>query len=108
MIDEYLYDVPFYANLKQPVRIASNWDDPELPKQDNWRKELFDAGRFDPALAREVLWPIARLDALSCGAAVWFVSRPGKEAQLRTVTGNERIYADANTELWRAPARACS
>jgi hypothetical protein len=107
MVDEYLYDVPFYARLREPVLIASDWADPELPKHDNWRKELFDAGRFDPALAERVLWPIARLDELSCGHAVWFVVSPGKASRVQRVPGIEKVYADANTELWRAAARAC-
>jgi 4-amino-4-deoxy-L-arabinose transferase-like glycosyltransferase len=107
MVDEYLYDVPFYARLREPVLIASDWADPELPKHDNWRKELFDAGRFDPALAERVRWPIARLDELSCGHAVWFVVSPGKASRVQRVPGIEKVYADANTELWRAAARAC-
>ena len=69
MVDEYFYDVPFYARLTHPVVIASNWADPELPTRDNWRKEVFDAARFDPALGRELLQPLDRLDALAAAPA---------------------------------------
>ena len=107
MVDEYLYDVPYYARLKEPVRIASNWADPDLPRHDNWRKELFDAGRFDPAVARTVLWPIERLDRIGCGApAVWFVVRAGHGGSIvRTLPGALLAYADPRTELWRVPGR---
>ena len=109
MVDEYFYDLPFYADLKQPVLIASDWDDPMLPKRDNWRKELFDAARFDPSLGKEVLRPLARLDQLACGpGTTWFVAAPAQAPRLAALAGLQRVYADRNSELWRAPARSCS
>jgi len=111
MIDEYAYDLPFYARLTKPVLIASDWADPALPTRDNWRKELFDAARFDPAMGRRVLWPLAQLATLPCGAgAVWYVVPARASAQitgLAGLAGVVRAYADAQTELWRGPARAC-
>jgi 4-amino-4-deoxy-L-arabinose transferase-like glycosyltransferase len=108
MIDEYAYDLPFYARLAKPVLIASDWADPALPTRDNWRKELFDAARFDPAMGRRVLWPLAQLAALPCGAgAVWYVLPAGGSARVAGLSGVARTYADAQTELWRGPARAC-
>jgi hypothetical protein len=108
MVDEYLYDVPYYARLREPVRIASAWSDPDLPRHDNWRKELFDAGRFDPEAARRVLWPIERLDRIGCGApTVWFVVRAGHGGSVvRSLPGATLAYADPRTELWRAPGRS--
>ncbi len=44
--------------------------------RDNWRKELYESARFDPALGKRLLWPIDRLAELTCGAhATWFVAR---------------------------------
>ena len=107
MLGDSFYDVPFYARLTAPIPIVSSWDDPDLPRHDNWRKELFDAGRFDPARAREVLWPIDRIAALACGShPVWFVVQAGHGAPLQAVPGATRDYADSRTELWRAPARS--
>ncbi len=108
MVDEYLYDVPFYANLKQPVLIASTWSDPDLPKRDNWRKELFDAARFAPVSGQAVLWPLERLGSLPCSnAAAWFVIKPQYAPRVLSLPGAKRVYADANTELWRVPGRPC-
>ncbi len=107
MVDDFLYDVPFYARLSQPVRVASDWADPDLPKRDNWRKELYDAARFDPQAAATVLWPIGKLGELGCGAhPVWFVLRAGQGVRVQAVAGVRLIYADARTELWRAPPRS--
>ena len=108
MVDEYFYDVPFYAQLKRPVLIAGNWADPELPHRDNWRKEVFDAARFDPALGRELLQPIGRLDRIACGAsAVWFIVPAAEAARVAGLTGAVRTFTDTRTELWHAPGRAC-
>ena len=108
MVDENFYDLPFYARLKTPVIIASDWADPALPTRDNWRKELFDAARFDPALGRELLRPLDRLDALLCGSGTaWFVVDPGNAKRVTALAGIARTFADARTELWRAPMHAC-
>ena len=109
MVDDYFYDLPFYARLKTPVIIASDWADPDLPMRDNWRKELFDAARFAPELGRQLLRPLSALDALSCGSgAVWFVVHPAQTQSVAGLAGITRVFADVNTELWRASARSCS
>jgi hypothetical protein len=79
MVDTYVFDVPFYAKLQHPVIVASNWADPELPRQDNWRKELFDAARFDPAQGHKLLQPLTAMNQI----------------------------ADDRYELWRAAGRSC-
>ena len=109
MVDEYWYDVPFYARLQRPVLIASRWDDPELPRRDNWRKEVFDAARFDPALGRALLVPLDRLDALGCGAGTrWFIVHAADATRVSALADAAQAYADARTELWRVPGRACT
>jgi hypothetical protein len=109
MVDEYLYDVPFYARLQQPVLVASDWADPSLPSHDNWRKELFDAARFDPALGRKLLVPLSELDRLGCGApAVWFITAAQNAAAPARMSGARRLYRDDRQELWRVDGHACS
>ena len=108
MMDQYLYDLPFYAALKQPVVILSDWADPALSQRDNWRKELFDAARFDPARGAAVLRPLAELPAMACGAGTsWWVIRQRDAHQLASVAGAERVLADKDTELWRTAGRPC-
>lgn len=108
MVDEYFYDVPFYARLARPVVIAADWADPEIPRRDNWRKEVFDAARFDPTLARELLRPLTELNTMACGAsAVWFIVSAGHAERVSGQPGAMRAFADKRTELWRVPGRAC-
>jgi len=109
MVDEYFYDVPFYARLARPVVIAADWVDPEIPRRDNWRKEVFDAARFDPPLARELLRPLTELNTMACGAsAVWFIVSAGHAERVSGQPGATRAFADKRAELWRVPGRACS
>ncbi|MEI7429548.1 MAG: glycosyltransferase family 39 protein [Betaproteobacteria bacterium] len=55
MIEEYQYDMPFYLRATNPAWVVSNWKDPVIPKNDDSRKELFDAGQFNPAMMQKVL-----------------------------------------------------
>ena len=108
MVDEYFYDVPFYARLDKPIVIASHWTDPELPRRDNWRKEVFDAARFDPARGRMLLAPLDQLDRIGCGSGtVWFIVSPGEMRRVAALRGAQRIMVDQRAELWRVPAPGC-
>ena len=108
-VDGSFFDVPLYAALRRSVVVASHWDDPALQRTDNWRKELFDAARFDSAAGRERLWPLARLNELTCrGVTTWFVVGAKGNDTLRAVPAATRVHRGANSELWRAPPHNCS
>ena len=55
MLHDYYYDLPFYTGRKRPVGAVEDWSNPELLKSDNGRKELIDAGRFDPLRSASLL-----------------------------------------------------
>ena len=107
-VDAMLYDFPVVADLKQPVVVASAWDDGTVMQRDNWRKELYEAARFDPVLGRRLLWPIDRLADLACGdKPTWFVSLADNSRWIAGVPGLEPVYADKRAQLLRAPPRRC-
>ena len=107
MVDEYLYDVPFYARLQEPVGFVSDWRDKELARQDSWRNELMDAAAFAPELGHQALQPLDHLDQLACGkATVWIPVSVGRSKPVAQLTGATRVFSDKNSELWRVPARA--
>jgi 4-amino-4-deoxy-L-arabinose transferase-like glycosyltransferase len=109
MVDEFLHDVPFYAQLRNPVVFASDWRDPEVANDDNWRNELLDAAAFAPGLGQRVLQPLERVDELACGSAtVWIPVTVGRAQRVAQLTGATRVFGDKNSELWRVPARNCS
>ncbi|HEY9109581.1 MAG TPA: phospholipid carrier-dependent glycosyltransferase [Roseateles sp.] len=74
-VDSPYFDAPFYAGMTQPAFVLSDWTDPDIPRHDDWRKELFDAARFAAAAEARRLWPTARAADLLCHAGtVWFVA----------------------------------
>ena len=108
MLDQYRYDVPFYARLKEPVIVLADWADPALPQRDNWRKELYDAARFDPARGSKLLRPLTDLHHMACGTGTaWFVIPQREAHKLGVVPGIERVLAVSDTDLWKAAARPC-
>jgi len=54
-VGAYPYDLPFYARLREPVRMVGDWPTMRRDSGDNWQRELFEAGDFEPAVASTVL-----------------------------------------------------
>ncbi|MFM9921979.1 glycosyltransferase family 39 protein [Variovorax sp. H27-G14] len=75
MLDSYLYEIPFYWNLREPVLVSDDWQAAAHDTRDNWRKEIFDASRFDPARATATLLDRAHLAPTLCvPRATWIVA----------------------------------
>jgi 4-amino-4-deoxy-L-arabinose transferase-like glycosyltransferase len=109
-VEEYLYDLPFYARLKVPAIVISNWDAPDVAAADNWRKELFDATRFTADRGASVLWTWSRLPEVTCHPGrVWLFAaaehRPRVEA---AVAGLTLVQSQRGMQLFSAPGRACA
>jgi 4-amino-4-deoxy-L-arabinose transferase-like glycosyltransferase len=108
MVAEYDYDVPFYARLARPVVIVDDWADPEIPHKDNWRKEIFDPARFEPALGAELLQPLDKLEAQACNVPhAWFIVDPSRAPRVAAMAGAARMFAARRAELWRVPGHSC-
>jgi 4-amino-4-deoxy-L-arabinose transferase-like glycosyltransferase len=107
MINTYQYDLPFYLQLREPAWVVDNWEDPEIPRRDDWRKELYDAGRFDPAVAEAVLLTpprfLQRLCTMEAGA-VWLWAR-GVPPQFPWLQGLAPFGRDDKYVLWRLEAQ---
>ncbi len=105
MLGGYRYDLAFYARLTQPVGVAEDWSDPDIPRRDNWRKELADAGRFDPAAAAKVLVPASAFVSQLCTAAVTWVVAPNGHAAMQGLPLTTEQRASINgLSLWRVAA----
>ena len=100
-VEAPFFDVPFYARMTQPPRVWSDWDDPDLPRRDNWRKELHDAARFGAPRA-QVLVRTRDLPALLCGrAVVWIVA--AADFRVPDAWGTaEPVLAGRHATLWKA------
>lgn len=107
-VDDPFHDVAFYARLAAPALLASAWDDPEIARRDNWRKEIADAARFDPKAAAATLLPIDRLPGVVCrGRPVWLVAAGARPATLAAVPGARLVVQGRHAQLWQAAPRAC-
>lgn len=74
MLDSYDYEIPFYWNLREPVLVSDDWQAAARDTRDNWRKEIFDAGRFEPARAAATLLERTQLASTLCvPRATWIV-----------------------------------
>jgi len=108
-VEEYFFDVPLHARLTAPVPVISNWQDPEIPKRDNWRRELSEARQFDPPLAAAVLVDAQRGFALRCGTSpLWVVVKRQDEATVAALADAARIATSRSASLWRLAPQACS
>ncbi|NCW77151.1 MAG: glycosyltransferase family 39 protein [Oxalobacteraceae bacterium] len=74
----YRFDVPFYAGLRDPVPVISEWNEPIT--KDSWPKELADASRFRPALGQQVLVDVTQMTAFLCRQPVSWVIVPADYA----------------------------
>jgi 4-amino-4-deoxy-L-arabinose transferase-like glycosyltransferase len=100
-VDEFVYDLPFYLARREPVPVVADWSDPDLPLHDNDRKELFDAGEFNPERARALLVPAAQWPALLCAQPRLVVVGPPK-APLRwpELAGQEPAMRLKLSSVW--------
>ncbi len=106
MFKDYLYDVPFYARLREPMFMVDDWNDPEITRRDNWRKEVADAGAFDPPLAQRLLLTPEALPAALCrGGVGWVVGSDYLRKRFAFLAQAEAVYTDHGETLWRVDAR---
>ena len=102
LIDRYDFDLPFYARLAEPVKVLSRWDDPQIRRHDNWKKELSDAATFAPQRAAALLIPASGLDTVPCGAgATWIVGEPGAAQKYPALARARKIASTGEEVLWR-------
>ena len=110
MLDEYLYDLPFYAQLRQPVRVVSHWRSPEAKARDNWRKELDDAADFNPGAGQRLLLRPEDFEAALCAAPrSWVLAEPAELARYPVLAQATPVLTSHGTTLVRVDAaRDCA
>ena len=104
VVDEYPYDLPFYAQLQQPLEVIQDWDTLRQTAGDNWRRELFEGADFD-AKAAQSLVPPARLESLKKEPRAWVLA-PKASATLNAQQhdGFMPVFAGQAWVLYRSAA----
>jgi uncharacterized membrane protein YfbV (UPF0208 family) len=96
-VDDYPYDLPFYAQLTRPLEVIQDWDTLRQTAGDNWRRELFEGADFDASAARSLV-PMARLQALKQEPHAWVVA-PNASAVLNA-QAHEGFTLIATGQAW--------
>lgn len=114
MLQEYVYDLPFYARLRHPVEVTQDWQKERLSHRDNWRRELLDAGDFAPALAKNLLLPQDSLSLTLChGHGAWLVGQANAAKTFPFLEQLPPVFSSHGKVLWHVdaqnlPALRCS
>ncbi|TSD61811.1 glycosyltransferase family 39 protein [Variovorax sp. KBS0712] len=107
MLDSYLYEIPFYWQLRTPVRIADDWQAAATDTRDNWRKEIADAARFDPARAADLLVDRTQLAAALCTPRTTWLVGPSNAQLAHPWLARARLVAfTPAVAAWRFPGSA--
>lgn len=73
MLNQFFYDVPFYADIAEPVTVVDDWKSEDINFKDNWQKELTDAGLFSSKMAANRLIMPLQLPAALCETSVSWI-----------------------------------
>lgn len=104
VLDQYPYDLPFYLHSTKPAQVVSNWQDPSIAKTDNWRKELADAGRFDPQARQNYLISRQQLNERLCASSAttyWVWGKRDAAQDTRWLSAAEPVFSNKKYALWR-------
>lgn len=107
MLDQYAYDVPLYAGWDGPVIAVAPWDDPDVMRGDDWRRELADAATFTPDRGADRLWTTQRLQTYLCDpghATTWLLAWLDEAGHYPALAGREPLARTSRMGLWRIPA----
>ena len=100
----YPFDLALYAQAPKPSWVVDDWLNPEVPVRDNWRKELYDAAKFEPAVGKQVLVSSdefhARLCAAPDGARYWVWGTRSDSGNYRALAGLEPVATSVKYVMW--------
>ncbi|PIT71719.1 glycosyltransferase family 39 protein [Limnohabitans sp. B9-3] len=105
-VDEYPYDLPFYAQVTRPLEVIQDWDTLRQTSGDNWRRELFEGADFDAQAGRSLV-PLTRLESLKQTPRAWVVA-PNTSGTLtaQNHAGFELVFAGRAWNLYQSNAVA--
>jgi 4-amino-4-deoxy-L-arabinose transferase-like glycosyltransferase len=106
MLHNYAYDLPMAMRDPRPAWVVDNWNNPAIPRRDNWRKELYDAGQFRPDVMKDTLISThelqARLCAAPAGQTFWFWGNPEEDQDAYpALSGLAPFAVSGRRALWR-------
>lgn len=107
MLERFRYDLDFYLGAGKTSFVVSRWDDPELKHTDNWRRELYDAGKFEPEAGSRLLISPEDLTAKLCTnhvVGLWLIGDSGSHERYGFLKTMEAEVEDGRLRAWYVPA----
>jgi hypothetical protein len=102
LLDEYAYDLMFYLRDTGALVVVADWDPVKVAMQDDWRKELANAGSFAPDVARERLFNNAQLREAICSRQIgWALGSLDQIQQYPFLAKAARVATHETRALWR-------
>jgi 4-amino-4-deoxy-L-arabinose transferase-like glycosyltransferase len=106
VVDDYPYDLMFYAQRQRPIEVIQDWAREQQEAGDDWRRELMDGVAFDKP-AGAVLQPMSRLAELRTNANAWVLAPRWQNAyRAETYAGFTEAYKDGSWILYRGVSAA--
>lgn len=106
----YPFDLALYARATRPAWVVDDWVNPEVPVRDNWRKELYDAAKFDPATGGQVLVSPEEFNARLCRAAegtrYWVWGTAADNPVYLPLQGLAPVVSSVKYVMWRVDVDA--
>ncbi|HEY6100274.1 MAG TPA: glycosyltransferase family 39 protein [Anaeromyxobacter sp.] len=102
----YFYDLPLYLDRREPITVAEHWDDPEIPRRDNWQRELLLGRRWMPASERWLVQPETLFARCGGDARCFVLARARDEEELRSRLPLVRLAEANGVRLFATPAAA--
>ena len=105
-LSQYPFSVPFYLRTNQPIIVIDDWDLAAILRKDNWRKELYEAAKFDAERGSRLLLGPSQLAARLCAGRSWVLGSAGDSERLRDL---QLVARSGSDMVWLAdPAKlAC-
>ncbi len=104
MLSQYPYDLPFYLRATTPAWVVDNWQSPAIQQTDNWRKEIADAGRFDPQGKQRQLISARELRVRLCAQrerTYWVWARRDAATTWPWLSAATLVFSNKKDALWR-------
>jgi 4-amino-4-deoxy-L-arabinose transferase-like glycosyltransferase len=104
MMDEYQYDMPFYLKAEKTPWVVSDWTNPEIPKFDNWRKELHDAGQFNITKMQSTLISPSEFSSRLCAQperTLWLWGRKDLGTNYIFLNQIHPVFSNTKNLMWR-------
>jgi hypothetical protein len=89
-ISQYPFSLAFYLRAKQPITVIDDWDATSILRTDNWRRELYEASKFDVERGKQLLLQSSQLPVALCSGRTWVF---GSNQDFQRLAGLRQVAA---------------